>query len=105
MCSKTEAAFAEAMLNGRKLPQWGAIKSDGKCFRSTLDMNGRRIVSWELCFTRAEGYWGDRNWNANPVRIKGKQVEADYPRYTTAAFFLVTDDYGCKWSSPVSIVK
>ena len=103
MCSKTEAAFAEAMLNGRKLPQWGAIKSDGKCFRSTLDMNGRRIVSCELCFTRAEGYWGDRNWNANPVRIKGKQVEADYPRYTTAAFFLVTDDYGCKWSSPVSI--
>jgi len=103
MASKTEASFADAMLHGKKLPTWGAIALEDNVFKSTLKMNGRRIVSCELCFTRAEGFWADRTWRHIPAKVTGSHVEMQAFPYTTAAFFTVTDDYGCKWSSPVFV--
>ncbi len=105
MYSCTEAVFADAVLRKKQLPRWGMIQNDGGEIRASLEMNGRRIVNCELCYTRAEGFWADRRWTAVPVKITEKQVKAILPRYTTAAFFSVTDEGDCIWTSPVFISK
>ena len=101
MHSRTEAAFADAVLNHDKLPEWDLVRNDGTKLRTAVEMNGRRIVSCKLCYTRAEGFWADRRWREIPLKTSDGQVEVDLPRYATAAFFAVSDDLGGIWTSQV----
>jgi len=100
--SKTEATFADAVVHGKPLPVWGEMELQGTTVRCPFAFEGRHVYSAELCYTRSEGLWADRKWRATPARESGDGIlSAELAWGANTAFFHVTDDYGCQWSSPV----
>lgn len=101
MRSRTEAAFADAILQQKPLPQWGKPKKLGNRILCGFLCPGCRIREATLCITRAEGFWADRKWRSLPATETNGTLEATLLYGVKAAFFHITDEYGCQWSSPV----
>ncbi|MBR4518685.1 MAG: prolyl oligopeptidase family serine peptidase [Victivallales bacterium] len=97
--SRTEAVFAEAMLQGKPLPVWGKPVQEGRRLACEICANGRRFRETSLFYTRAKGFWGDRRWRAVPATLRNGILSAVLPPETTAAFFGVKDTQDCQWSS------
>ena len=101
--SRTEAVFAEAVLQRRPLPKWGGLQRANRELSCAFQPAGRKIVEAHLCATRATGFWADRRWLPYPATPDpdARLIRGTLPFGATAFFFQVKDDQGAIWSSPL----
>lgn len=98
--SKTLYDFADCALAGIQPPDLGKVSLDENgTLRASLNTQGRRIKTVELFITRASGWWYDRVWRSFGAKIEDDQIIADLPIGTVAAYFSITDERDCRWTS------
>ena len=54
-----------------------------------------KIEKAELCFTKDNGVWTDRHWEAIPANLNSNTVSAKRPDGSTAWYFNLYDERGC----------
>ncbi len=89
-------AFADQVVaGGTANPRVTASGVEGGTIQSLFE-SGRPVVSAELVWTRATGYWSDRVYQCTPATLHAAQrrVEAVLPRLATTAYLLVQDESG-----------
>lgn len=93
-------AFADAILapggvSGSGLARITGQGSDGRTTWLTWE-GGAPVRSAELCFTRAEGKWQEREWETSPARVDTprRRAEAEIPADAAAWYLNVVDEGG-----------
>ncbi len=104
--SRTIPVFARAMLEGEQLPQFSRTEEKDGGYSTVVDMKGRKIAKCTLAATRATGCFVDRKWRDYPAECTdGTTVHAPALANASTVFFIVEDEAGCQWSSPVLFLK
>ncbi len=98
--SHTIPDYANAMLANEPLPWLNGTKLQSRKFVCSMNANGRKIVSFELAYTRVSGVWMDSVWRTTPAVQEGQKLSADVPMFTKSAFFRIRDEGGSLWTSP-----
>lgn len=88
-------AFADAILKeGVALPVITGTGRDGGQAWATFTSNSP-VVSAVLNFTRDEGTWQDRKWEAMPAELNDGRIVAELPAETKVYYFNLTDERDC----------
>lgn len=98
--SKTIFDFARSIVTGRWLPRFSSPEISAGRFCISL-LPGREICSATLCFTCASGAWRDRRWHTLSAEVNAREISAELPILTQAAFLQCFDNNRCLWSSAV----
>lgn len=91
--------FADAILKeGMALPVITGTGREGNQAWASFTSNSR-VVSAVLNFTRDEGAWQERKWEAVPAELNADRVVAELPAETKVYYFNLTDERDCVVSS------
>jgi dienelactone hydrolase len=88
--------FADSLTRGAKPLPRATKQGLGRGALWAVYESETKVVRAELNYTRALGYWTDRQWTTVPANLdaRSKRVTAPLPRYATVAYLNLIDDRG-----------